>query len=114
MAAVSKLSAKVIALPPAAPPPKALGHKHSLRTWIIWSVLVLFLASVGWYWRSYSQSKITFETLPLERGVIQASITATGTLNPVVNVQVGSTPTTFADSRSADCRSRWQTAFSSF
>lgn len=82
--------AKVITLPPTAVSAHVLGRKHRLRRWIIWIAVVVLLASAGWYWRSYSQSKITFETLPLERGAIQASITATGTLNPVVNVQVGS------------------------
>lgn len=83
-------SAKVIALPRTAVSAHVLGSKHRLWRWIIWTAMVVVLASAGWYWRSYSQSKITFETLPLERGAIQASITATGTLNPVVNVQVGS------------------------
>ncbi len=90
MPAISKSSAKVIALPLAAVAPPPPGRKHRLRTWIAWIALAIFLASAGLYWRSYSQSRITFETLPVERGAIQASITATGTLNPVVNVQVGS------------------------
>jgi hypothetical protein len=37
-----------------------------------------------------SQRNASFETAKIERGPIQAFITATGNLNPVVNVQVGS------------------------
>lgn len=37
-----------------------------------------------------SQRNSSFETAKIERGPIQAFITATGNLNPVVNVQVGS------------------------
>jgi HlyD family secretion protein len=37
-----------------------------------------------------SQRNAIFETAKIERGPIQAFITATGNLNPVVNVQVGS------------------------
>lgn len=52
--------------------------------------LLVVVAIAGWYWHSYSQNKIIYETVRLQRGAIQASINATGTLNPVVNVQVGS------------------------
>jgi HlyD family secretion protein len=41
-------------------------------------------------WRSYTTASIRYDTLPVERGAIESNITATGTLNPVVNVQVGS------------------------
>lgn len=50
----------------------------------------MVLASAGVAWRAYTASGIRYETLPLERGAIESNITATGTLNPVVNVQVGS------------------------
>jgi HlyD family secretion protein len=38
----------------------------------------------------HSQRNASFETARIERGPLQAFITATGNLNPVVNVQVGS------------------------
>jgi HlyD family secretion protein len=38
----------------------------------------------------HSQSAITYETVSLERGPVQASVTATGAVNAVVDVQVGS------------------------
>lgn len=56
-----------------------------------WAIILAVMAFAGWQaWQSYANAKVTFETLPIERGSVQASITATGTLNPVVNVQVGS------------------------
>ena len=41
-------------------------------------------------WRIHSANAIGYETVPVERGPVQASVTATGTLNAVVDVQVGS------------------------
>ncbi len=41
-------------------------------------------------WRAHSENTIGFETAVVKRGPIQASVTATGTLNAVVDVQVGS------------------------
>ena len=38
----------------------------------------------------HSQNAIGYDTVPVERGPIQASVTATGTVNAVVDVQVGS------------------------
>jgi HlyD family secretion protein len=51
--------------------------------------LVLALIAILW-WRTHVSAQIGFETVPVEAGSVQALVTATGTLNPVVNVQVGS------------------------
>src|SRR6266404_4566331 len=40
--------------------------------------------------RCTSGSGVTFQTAPVTRGAITQAVTATGTLNPVQNVQVGS------------------------
>jgi HlyD family secretion protein len=85
-------AARVIELPvPSGPPAlKIPAKRFHIPKWA-WAVIVAVLAFAGWRaWQSYAQAKITFETLPVERGAVQASITASGTLNPVVNVQVGS------------------------
>jgi HlyD family secretion protein len=58
--------------------------------WIIAATVVALLAVGGYAWRVHTQSAITYETVPVERGTIQASVTATGTLNAVVDVLVGS------------------------
>lgn len=81
--------AKVIPLPTPALPVLPQRRFH-LPKWA-WAIIFAVLVFAGWrVWQSYVNTKVTFETLPLEIGSIQASITATGTLNPVVNVQVGS------------------------
>ncbi len=90
MPTAAKEPARVIPLFAAAPAPARHARKRRIPKWIFWAGLAVLLAAGGWYWRSYSQNKITFETAPLERGAMQSSITATGTLNPVVNVQVSS------------------------
>jgi len=89
MPMIAKQPAKVIPLV-ITPKPIAPARKHVIPKWIFWVGLAALLAAAGWYWRTYSQNKTSFETLPLERGSIQSNITATGTLNPVVNVQVSS------------------------
>jgi HlyD family secretion protein len=41
-------------------------------------------------WRAHLKNAITYETVPVEQGPIQAAVTATGTLNAVVDVLVSS------------------------
>jgi HlyD family secretion protein len=52
--------------------------------------LVVAVAVVAQMWRVHLQNAIHFDTVAAERGPIQASVTATGTLNAVIDVQVGS------------------------
>src|SRR4030095_11245363 len=58
------------------------------------SLVFIIFASLGggaWYYFSRNdQSAAEYETVPLSRGDLTQAVTATGTLNPVVNVQVGS------------------------
>ena len=43
-----------------------------------------------WYWRSNGSATNPYKTLPIDRGPITALVTATGAVNPVISVQVGS------------------------
>src|SRR5207248_2932551 len=43
-----------------------------------------------WFLNSRKNSAVTYQTAPVTRGDVTQSVTATGTLNPVLNVQVGS------------------------
>ncbi|MFI5341738.1 MAG: efflux RND transporter periplasmic adaptor subunit [Candidatus Methylomirabilales bacterium] len=54
----------------------------------ILAVLVLGGAA-GFYWFNSGTGKASYRTAPVERGDIQSSISATGTLNAVITVQVG-------------------------
>lgn len=54
----------------------------------ILAILVLGGAA-GFYWWSDGKGQASFRTTPVERGDIQSTISATGTLNAVITVQVG-------------------------
>lgn len=55
-------------------------------------VLAVLLAGAGGYvwWKDPFASEPAYRTAKIERGTITAAVAATGTLNPVVSVQVGS------------------------
>lgn len=53
------------------------------------AVLVLLGGAAGFYWFSNGNRKASFRTVPVERGDILSTISATGTLNAVITVQVG-------------------------
>jgi HlyD family secretion protein len=61
--------------------------------WVRWALaigLVVAVAVIAELWRMHSQSAIRYDTVAADRGLIQASVNATGTVNAVVDVQVGS------------------------
>ncbi len=67
--------------------------KNPRSKWFRWGAvacLALIAAIGGTLWRAHLQNAITYETVPVERGSIQAKVTATGTLNAVVDVLVSS------------------------
>ena len=53
-------------------------------------VLLLMAAGGVYYWWSLQQAQPEFRLAKVERGTVTAAVSATGTLNPVVSVQVGS------------------------
>ena len=57
----------------------------------IWIAIVLALVAGGFfYFRHGHGDTLNFNTVAAMRGELTATVTATGTLNPVVNVTVGS------------------------
>jgi HlyD family secretion protein len=64
--------------------------RHKWTRWALVAGLVITVAVVVELWRVHSQNAIHYDTVAAERGLIQASVTATGTVNAVVDVQVGS------------------------
>jgi HlyD family secretion protein len=63
------------------------------NNWTNWALAIGVVTTLGVgveLWRMHSQAAIHYDTVVVERGLIQAGVTATGTLNPVVDVQVGS------------------------
>ena len=75
----------LIPLPRAAKNPRAKRGK-----WILAIALAVLIAAGALLWRAHAQNAIRYETVAVERGPIPASVAATGTLNAVVDVQVGS------------------------
>lgn len=56
--------------------------------------LIVILGTLGaggwWWWQGRGPEDTTYQTSAVARGDITQTVTATGTLNPVLNVQVGS------------------------
>jgi HlyD family secretion protein len=60
------------------------------RTWIISATAAAaVLAGGGWWLAGRDDSQVTYRTGRIERGSLQAAVAATGTVNPVSQVQVG-------------------------
>ncbi|VFU08602.1 efflux RND transporter periplasmic adaptor subunit [Methylocella tundrae] len=72
---------------------KGLVRKQRLGRggWIALSLAVLLVAAIGavWWYNSGTE-KIHYTTLPVTRGNITRAVTATGTVNPVLTIIVGS------------------------
>src|SRR5215468_6211279 len=61
------------------------------RVWIVALMLVLAAAASGaWFYAQSRGNTARFRTAKVERGPLTATVSATGTLNAVVTVQVGS------------------------
>src|SRR4051812_4363907 len=63
-----------------------------MRKWWVWVLVLLFMVLAGaGYWRwTKNGAEPQYKTGKVERGSITASVSASGTLSPVVSVQVGS------------------------
>ncbi len=72
---------------PELPSPRTRPRLH----WLIGIMtLLVFIGGGIWFWRISGSPPVHYITAPADRGPITAIVTATGTLNPVVSVQVGS------------------------
>src|ERR1700687_895768 len=91
-ATAEKFPAESVVRPPDSAPPPQIG-KPSRNKWAKWALVIGIVAVLGIsveLWRMHTQNAVGYDTVAVERGLIQASVTATGTLNAVVDVQVGS------------------------
>jgi HlyD family secretion protein len=75
---------------PASLIPARPGAANKWAKWALIAVVGVSLAAIVEMWRGKSLTAIHYDTVTAERGPIQASVTATGTVNAVVDVQVGS------------------------
>ena len=64
------------------------------RSWIKWTIIIFAVVAVMvggvWYFKRGHTDTPDYQTAPVARGDLTQVVTATGTLNPVVNVTVGS------------------------
>jgi HlyD family secretion protein len=56
---------------------------------VVLSILALAAAGGGWYWQHNSKPNITFKTAEVKRGELLATISATGTIEPMDVIDVG-------------------------
>ena len=81
------------ARPLPAVPVEALPPQKKTRRWRSLSVaggIALLIGIVTWSWWNDGAPPAQFKTASVDRGPITSIVTATGTVNPVVSVQVGS------------------------
>ena len=57
---------------------------------VIFLIAVVVVAAGGWYFKRGKSEAPQYQTTTVERGDLTQLVTATGTLNPVINVTVGS------------------------
>lgn len=80
---VRRLPTSIIPLPP------MMSRSH--LPWLISIIIFLAVMAVGsWYWWNSTSSPVQYKTALVARGPITAVVTATGTVNPVISVLVGS------------------------
>ena len=69
-----------------------MNNKLSRRRWVVWTVLLLLLAAgggAGWWWFQKATPEVTYRTGLVEMGPLQSSVSASGAVNPVTQVSVG-------------------------
>lgn len=77
--------------PPASSATVSIRSKRSRLPWLIGTAMVLAVGGVSlWYWWTSSAPPVRYKTTVVDQGPITTIVTATGTINPVVSVQVGS------------------------
>ena len=84
-------AAPVAALPK--PPPVPVpATRRSRQFWLLGAVLALAVAAAigaGW-WLSSADGTVNYSTAAVTRGDVTRAVTATGTVNPVLTIIVGS------------------------
>jgi HlyD family secretion protein len=76
-------------VPPAQPAPV---RKRLPKSWLVGALLgVAVIAAIGLAWRSLSPgTSVRYATAPVTRGAVTRAVVATGTVNPVLTIIVGS------------------------
>ncbi len=68
-----------------------MTNRRSALRWALSGVFALGILVAGlMFWRSRSRAAVEYATAPVERGALRSTVTATGTLEAIRTVQVGS------------------------
>ena len=73
------------------PPPILPAGPRFRKTWLIAglsSLAVLAVIGVAW-WLAIAEAPVNYTTAPVTRGAVTRAVTATGTVNPVLTIIVG-------------------------
>jgi HlyD family secretion protein len=66
-------------------------HPHFIMKKTIFILVLAAAAGCGaWFWHAGRDGGTSYQSVPVLRGDLTQAVTASGTLNPVINVQVGS------------------------
>ena len=69
------------------PAPKTRSHRR--RYLVAGVLLLLFAAGAAWWWIAGRGVAMHYTTTPVTRGTVARAVTATGTINPVLTIIVG-------------------------
>jgi HlyD family secretion protein len=73
---------------------KIMSKKEAGFGWLTWLVIIVIVAGLAgagiWLWQRQEANEPEYRTAPITRGDLTQLVTATGQLNPMTNVQVGS------------------------
>ena len=75
----------------APPRPSPIRRRRTARA-VLWSAAAVVALGGGgvWWWRAHAPAQVRYTTAAVDRGVVARSITASGTVNPVLTIVVGS------------------------
>jgi HlyD family secretion protein len=60
------------------------------RRWLIGGALLLVVLAVATWWATRPDTSVRYTTVPVTRGTVVRAVTATGTVNPVLTIIIGS------------------------
>ena len=72
------------------PTARSSGYRHRTSRYLLLLVLLLAAAGGAAWWGMRASPSIHYTTAPTTRGTIARSVTATGTVNPILTIIVGS------------------------
>lgn len=80
-----------LAIPPVQVTPKQATPAARDRRWLFGgAALIVFLVAAGLvWWATHRQEPVHYTTVPITRGAVTRTVTATGTVNPVLTIIVG-------------------------